>query len=319
MGKLFVGYFSTWFDPGVHPGSDATTQLANVAPYVNVVNLAFMQPDATYVKGSLSLTSTGVTYASGGPVLKAAIADLRAKGTKVLISVGGATYPNFAALNVQAIKDFVSDFGLDGVDIDFEFDPTCTWSFSGQTCTSDTLFQTTIESLRAALPRPMILSAAVWSIGAYGQGSFVCDTPLANRTGMLINPLLKDGQMLDLLNVMSYDAGVWSLGTPQASDQTTGLYYPFRAVEAYHQLFPGHIVGGIEMPPEAWGGNITTLAQITQYGSFMTSNNYSGLMFWSLQGSGNSGTPPYSVQQAATQICTALGLSSCSTLILGGH
>jgi chitinase len=317
MGKLFVGYFSTWFDRGVHPGEERQTQLANIAPYVNVVNVSFMKPDAVYTKGSLSLTSTGVTYASGGVVLKAAIGLLKAKGTKVLISVGGATYPNFANLNVQAIQDFVADFGFDGVDIDFESSSNCTWASGGQTCTGDADYVRAITTLRAALPRPLILATAAWSVGAYGQGPFVCDTPLVSRTGMLINPLLTAGQHLDLINVMSYDAGIWNMGTPQRSDQQTNPYYPLRAVQAYQKIFKGHIVGGIEVPYEAWGGNATTLDQVRQYGTFIMNNSVSGLMLWSLQGSGN-GVGPLTPQQISTQICSSLNMSNCTAPLLGG-
>lgn len=319
MGKLFVGYFELWTDRGVHVGEDLQTQLANIAPYVNVVNLSFMRPEATYVKGSLDLSTTGVGYASGGVVLKAAIKDLKTRNpaTKVLISVGGATYTAFPIRNATAIADFVSDFGLDGVDIDFEGAPGCTWPTGGRTCASDASFQTTIEAVRAALPRPLIVSAATWSVGAFGQGVFVCDTPAAQGTGMLINPLINAGQKLDLLNVMTYDAGPWTLGTqPAAADQqrNPAPYYPERALAAYRQIFRGHIAGGVESPPEAWGGNFTTPAIAAQYTAWVVANNLSGMMLWSLQGSGQ----PTVSQAIAQQICTSLGLGGCQTATLGG-
>jgi chitinase len=55
-------------------------------------------------------------------VIKAAIARLKTRNpnTKVLVSVGGATYSNWKRLNVKAIRKFVKTFGLDGVDVDFE-------------------------------------------------------------------------------------------------------------------------------------------------------------------------------------------------------
>src|SRR5579883_426299 len=117
--SLFVGYFETW-DPDYQTDGTKTT-LGNLPGYVNVVNLAFMKPDATYRKGSLNYAGTGLefNYATGA-VLQQAIAYLHQQhpGTKVLVSVGGADYTNWQGLNVQAIADFVTDFGLDGVDID---------------------------------------------------------------------------------------------------------------------------------------------------------------------------------------------------------
>lgn len=39
---------------------------------------------------------------------------------QVLVAVGGATYTNWARMNTGAIAKFVQEFGLDGVDIDYE-------------------------------------------------------------------------------------------------------------------------------------------------------------------------------------------------------
>lgn len=39
---------------------------------------------------------------------------------QVLIAVGGATYTNWARMNTASIAKFVQEFGLDGVDIDYE-------------------------------------------------------------------------------------------------------------------------------------------------------------------------------------------------------
>jgi GH18 family chitinase len=118
--------------------------------------------------------------------------------------------PNLPQLNVAAITRFVKDWGLDGVDIDFEAEagetgaaegampgisstalPTCS-RFLGNganlgplspphsgcvkgtdgkiKCHSDADYISAIQRLRTALPRPYILTTAAWSIGAYGEG-----------------------------------------------------------------------------------------------------------------------------------------------------
>lgn len=84
--------------------------------YANVVSVSFAQPDCTYVKGSLALQGTGLSFSSDGPTVKAAIAALKAAqpNTRVMLAVGGATYTNFAALNTACIKNIVDDFGFDG-------------------------------------------------------------------------------------------------------------------------------------------------------------------------------------------------------------
>lgn len=77
--------------------------------------------DASYA-GGIIWQGTGVQFSSNADVVKGAIAILKQKNpaTKVLIAVGGATYTNWAGMNTAAIKKFVDDFGLDGVDIDYE-------------------------------------------------------------------------------------------------------------------------------------------------------------------------------------------------------
>lgn len=92
------------------------SMLCTPCSYVNVVHVSFAQPDCTYTKGSLSWTGTGLQFSSDGPTVKAAIAALKAAqpNTRVMLAVGGATYYNFAAINVQCIKNIVDDFGFDG-------------------------------------------------------------------------------------------------------------------------------------------------------------------------------------------------------------
>lgn len=60
----------------------------------------------------------------------------------------------------------------------------------GVQCGSDRELTSVIRRLRAALPRPRYtLTAAMWSVGAYGQGVWRDAQPLASRTGMAVNPL----------------------------------------------------------------------------------------------------------------------------------
>jgi chitinase len=107
-----------------HGAASAAAAAAAAPPgYINVVIISFVKPECTYTKGSLSFAGTGLDFSSSGPVVKAAIAALKAatnNNTKVLLAVGGATYTNFAQMNTQCIADLVDDFGFDGVDIDFE-------------------------------------------------------------------------------------------------------------------------------------------------------------------------------------------------------
>jgi chitinase len=131
-----------------------------------------MLPDTTY-PGGLTWEGTGLSFSADPGVIKGAIALLKQRNpaTKVLIAVGGATYPNWGQLDVAAITRFVEDWGLDGVDIDFEAEAGCSKGTDGKVkCHSDADYISAIQLLRAALPRPYILTTAAWSIGAYGEG-----------------------------------------------------------------------------------------------------------------------------------------------------
>ncbi len=60
-----------------------------------------------------AFAGTGLQFSSSGDVVRDAIATLKRRqpNTRVLLAVGGATYTAFNAMNVQCIKDIVSDFG----------------------------------------------------------------------------------------------------------------------------------------------------------------------------------------------------------------
>ena len=182
--KEYVGYFQTWsMDWASDP---AKTSLANLPAYFTQVVLSFMKPDATY-SGGVTLANTGLQFSSDAQVIKDAIKLLKQRNpdTKVLVAVGGATYTNFQSLNMNAIVKFVNEFGLDGVDIDFEpSNPACLVSAKAVSCTTDDLFISVVRQMREALPRPKLLTCAVFSVGAYGLGEWANAQPPSQYTGV---------------------------------------------------------------------------------------------------------------------------------------
>lgn len=122
--------------------------------------------------------------------LKAIVQQAHAHSTRVLISLGGwgwdaefetiAADPEKRAVFVQKVSHFVEEYGLDGVDMDWEYpDP-------GQ---SSQNFLALMQELRAALPDDKLLTAAVVALGdAYGLGIPVESFPL-----------------MDFVNLMAYD------------------------------------------------------------------------------------------------------------------
>ncbi|HEX4462310.1 MAG TPA: glycosyl hydrolase family 18 protein [Polyangia bacterium] len=297
LSGLFVGYYQSWSDSYATSGAD--TVLAKLPAYVNVVNLAFMQPDTTYVAGSLNIYGTtflDVPY--DGPTLKDAITALHAShpATKILVSVGGATLYNWAGFQPAKVAALVNDFGLDGVDVDYEpATPNCAVANGSVTCPSDAEYISVIKAMRAALPRPKLLSIAGWSVGAYGEDDWATAPPLGSASTGLCLALLHDADAsaaIDWINVMSYDA--------------SDAYSPEQALAAYQHYFKGPIAMGIEVPPEAWGGHVETTAEIDTLGAAVKSANAAGLMLWSIQKAGPA-------QQFATEMCTSLGLADCAS------
>ena len=295
-GKLFVGYYQTWSDGWKANGAD--TALAHLPAYVNVVNLSFAKPDMSYSAGSLSLGGTGIDTPYDGPTLKAAVTALHQShpGTKVMLSVGGATYTGWSGFNASAVASFVKDFGLDGADLDYEpANPACSQSGGVVSCPSDAEYVGVVNAMRAALPKPYWVSIAGFSVGAYGEGQWAAAPPASSYAGLSLAVLKQAGSALDLVNVMSYDAGP--------------SYSPTQALQAYQHYFSGKITMGIEVPPEAWGGHVTTLAEIDTLAAAVNASGAAGLMLWSIQ-------KPGPAQQFATEMCNKLALGGCSTPML---
>ncbi|MEJ6480378.1 glycosyl hydrolase family 18 protein [Nostoc punctiforme UO1] len=299
--KTFVGYYQSWSEQWT--SNPQQMQLANIAPYVNTVIVSFIQPDATYTKGSYNFAGTGLKFSADGKVVKDAITLLKTYNTKtkVLVAVGGQAGTNFAQMNPQAIANIVKDFGFDGVDIDYE--PTnvkCLSSNGKVSCTSDAEFRCVVRQIRQVLPEHYLVTVAVWSIGAYGEGQWANAQPQGENTGMTLNLLRSpEGKMIDQLHIISYNAGT--------------TYNLQETLAAYQNYFKGKVVMGVQVPPEAWGGNVYTLAKVRDVAQIVINRNAAGLMLWSLQKQ-VKGTPSRdnpTAEMIAKTACQVLLLGNC--------
>lgn len=110
------------------------------------------------------------------------------------------------------------------------------------------------------------------------------------------------GQSLDLINIMAYDAG---------SKASTGFDWA-ESYRAHRAVWPTQAIAiGVEIPPEAWGGNIITLPEVTTratYARDLASGAQYGLMLWSIH---KPGCP--NAQQITSAACTTYGMPGCST------
>lgn len=326
--KIFVGYFQSWSEKWADDPQQL--QLAKLPPYVNVVVVSFMNPNGTYISdGNYDLTNTGLIFSADGTVVKDAIALLKTRNpnTKVLLGVGGSTYRKyFSLLNPTAIANVVRDFGFDGVDIDYEpYDnglANCrpTPPRNRIFCDTDDDFRRIVREIRTALNEistpplsqtPYLVMLAAWSIGAYGEGQWINSMPRYPMTGLMLNLLRSpEASMIDILSVMSYNAGI-----------VPSQYNPQEALAAYQHYFQGKIAMGVQVPPEDGGSqNVYTLAKVRELTQAVVDRNADGIMMWSLQRQPFIPPDTYvrptqdypNAEMIAQTACTILSLGNCS-------
>lgn len=298
-----VVYHDSWNETAA-ASADAMT-LASLPAYITVVDLAFVRPDLVY-RGELDISQTGLEYRSSGQILHDAIALLKFRhpDTRVLLSVGGAAYTHWSALDVDALVRLTHDLGADGVDIDYESrHPGCNAAADGQIhCQTDVILDRIVGQLRSALPRPALLTAAVWSVGAYGEGDYRLALPLSRYTGFMLNLLhSRTVSDLDLLSIQAYDAG------PQ--------FDPLQAWHAYRALWRGALALGVAVQRDDGAGPYPTLAEAEALARTIASYPLGGMMIYPIlgipDGRGSANLPDG--LGLAKAICRGMNLSRCGS------
>jgi chitinase len=116
-GHRLIGYWAGYGGPG------STIPLREVSPQWDVILIAFATPDPNAPEGTMQFhTPAGLDTEQ----FKADIAYLKSQGKKVMISLGGGgqhftladpkRVPNY----VSSVTRIVTEYGFDGIDIDFE-------------------------------------------------------------------------------------------------------------------------------------------------------------------------------------------------------
>jgi hypothetical protein len=239
--RALVGYYPSWLE------AKAAKLVATPRGYTHVI-LAFAKPD--FVWNGKDWTGTGLQFAGSPADVRREIAALQARGTKVVLAVGGATYLNWAPLAAEgehpgkitaALTKFVADLGLDGIDVDYETDGTGPKQIAE--------YRGVIRALSNAAGAKM-LSLAAWSTGA-DCSKATGTAPCGGKTGVWDGRTGRERLVfadtsllakLAMINVMSYDAGIES-------------FDPVKAWSLYRDLVPARITLniGFEISPEGWG------------------------------------------------------------------
>ena len=301
--KAIVVYHDSWNEPPVSVADGSS--LAGLPEYLNVVNLAFARPDLIY-RGDLDLRGTGLEYRYSGAVLRDAIALLKSRhpGTRVLLSIGGAAYDNWSGFDEEAAARLVRDLGADGIDIDFEpaFPGCQTGPEQRINCRTDPVWEALIRRIRAVLPRPFLLTASVWSVGAYGENQFRTARPHSRYTGFMLSALRSpSASEIDLLSINAYDAGE--------------QYDPLEAFRAYRAVWSGPLALGVEIRRAGGKGPYYSAAGAEALAREVAKDGNGAMMLYPLlaipEGIGRSDSPDGAA--LAMALCRGMKSVGCDT------
>lgn len=270
IGVYYASYADRWTTTVQSP---VGVELYNIPTSYNLVYLSFVMPKSTYVSGQNDFGGinniTGLEFINTFDIIKQSVANLKSKGTVVLLSVGGGTYDwnGFNATHAASITALVNDLGCNGIDVDYEED---TGGMSGQRLAN------CINLLHTSAAGNYTISFSAMHCSGYGEAG----TPWENtyptspyrNFGWQALKTYGAASKIDLINLQSYDAG------PQP-----GTYDPAQAFDAYRSYYSGPILLGVEVPPEGSGTNIINESQI-QYNvnKVLTDSqtNGNGIFIW---------------------------------------
>lgn len=333
---IVMAYFPSWSES--YAGSGQSSKLREIPSYVNMIILSFGKPDLQYVKGSMDISKTGIEVPYDGCTLKESITALKAKGIKVILSIGGETFwtdPTvYSRINYVQIKDLVDDLGLAGIDWDFE--PNGSFSEIGNTANIQHFIDFFTNS-RALMPKSAgyILACAPSGAGAlggslnndiaspyaYGNRNTLTgetDTNMNNysfpsnginlfgfsSTGHMIPVIKSVGDKIDIVAFQGYNTG--------ASLNRKIMYDSYAY---YAEKYGFKVVAGIHYPKEPWGPyyeynhqNIADLSNhIKNYPSRVGDKD--GIMIWQLLLTG-SGSSSYSYLNVASKVLNGTAVAT---------
>ncbi|MEU2249449.1 glycoside hydrolase family 18 protein [Streptomyces sp. NPDC019224] len=312
-----VGYLHSSFANG-----SGYTRMADVPDSWDVIDLAFGEPTSV-TSGDIRFKLCPVTECpnvESEAEFKAAIKAKQAAGKKVLISIGGQNgqvqlaTPAARDTFVSSVSKIIDEYGLDGLDIDFE-------GHSLSLNTGDTDFRnpttpvivnliSAVKTLKAKYGDDFVLTMAPETFFVqlgyqyYGSGPWGGQDPRAGAYLPVIHALRDD---LTLLHVQDYNSGsIMGLDNQYHSmggadfhiAMTDMLMAGFPVAGDRTKVFPGlrpdQVAIGLPASTQAGNGHtspaevtkaLNCLTKKTDCGSYATHGTWSGLrglMTWSI-------------------------------------
>ncbi|MEU6311622.1 glycoside hydrolase family 18 protein [Streptomyces sp. NPDC047014] len=312
-----VGYLHTSFANG-----SGHVRMADVPASWDVINLAFGEPTSV-TSGDIRFRLCPVAECPNveSPAeFKAAVRAKQAAGKKVLISIGGQNgqvqLPTTAARDtfVSSVGRIIDEYGLDGLDIDFE-------GHSLSLATGDTDFRnpttpgivhliSAVKTLKARYGPGFVLTMAPETFFVqlgyqfYGSGPWGGQDPRAGAYLPVIHALRDD---LTLLHVQDYNSGpimgldnqYHSMGgadfhIAMTDMLLTGFPVAGNTSRVFPALRPDQVAIGLPATPNAGNGHtspaevtkaLNCLTRNTDCGSYRTHGTWPGLrglMTWSV-------------------------------------
>ncbi|MEV5317812.1 glycoside hydrolase family 18 protein [Streptomyces sp. NPDC052687] len=312
-----VGYLHATFANG-----SGYTRLADVPDSWDVIDLAFGEPTSV-TSGDIRFTRCPVTECpnvESDAEFKAAVKAKQAAGKKVLISIGGQNgqvrLTTTAARDtfVASVSKIIDEYGLDGLDIDFEghslsLDPDDTDFRTPKTPVIVNLISA-LKTLKARYGDDFVLTMAPETFFVqlgyqfYGTGKWGGQDPRAGAYLPVIHALRDD---LTLLHVQDYNSGpvmgldnqYHSMGGADFHIAMTDMLLTGFPVagdpgKVFPPLRPDQVAIGMPATPNAGNGHVPpaevvkTLDCLTKKvscGSYATHGTWPGLrglMTWSI-------------------------------------
>ena len=272
---FLTGYWHNFVNPA------AELRLSAVPDEYDLVAVAFAE--ATGTPGQVTFgVDPGLSTALGGYTdaqFKADVATLKARGKKVILSVGGeagrvtvgdsASATNFA----NSVRSIMAEYGFDGVDIDLE---------NGL---NPTYMAQALRNLRGQVGPGLIITMAPQTID------------MQSTSGSYFALALNIRDILTVVHTQFYNSGSM-LGCDQSqaySQGTVNFITALACIQLENGLRPDQVAVGLPAGPGAAGGGIVApsvvnnaldcLARGTNCGSFRPPRTYPGIrgaMTWSI-------------------------------------